>query len=140
MPKLEDIEEPAPRKKPRVRAEDIISVVNAVAKGMPCESAVNILCGLGLDDDAARKMVDPAKATYEAAEKPAPPVVNVTVPKDAIRVDVGHAPAPSVTVQPADVVVQAAAPAAPARPMAAVVRIHRNTMGRIDHATIESDG
>ena len=143
MPKLEDADDVAPKKRPRVRADDIIAVVNAVAKGMPCESAVNVLCGLGMDEEGARKMVDPAKSAYETASKPdpvAPPVVNVTVPKDAIQVHVERPAAPNVTVKPADVVVQAAAPAAAPRPMSAVVRIHRNTMGRIDHATIESEG
>lgn len=140
MPNLDDLDAPS-RKRPRVRADDLVSVVNAVAKGMPCESAVNILCGLGMEEGAARKMVDPARAAYETDAKPAPaapPVVNVTIPENAIKVNVERPAPANVTVKPADVVVQAAAPAAAPRPMSAVVKIHRNTMGRIDHATIES--
>ena len=128
LPDDDGDEAPKP-KKSRVRADDLVAVVNAVAKGMPCESAVNILCSLGMPEESARKMCDPAKASYEKATAPVAPVNHVHVPKDAIRVEMGSMPAPVIHVAPADVTVHEA----PEKESCAYVHtVKRNSMGRIE--------
>ncbi len=133
MRRLADLpDDPPARKKRRVQAADIVAVVNAVSKGMPCESAVNILVELGLDDAAARKMCDPAKASYEGASKPVAPIHHVHIPKESIRVDVTQAAPPAaappvVNVAPAQVIMP------PERePKAFVHKVFRNNQGRIE--------
>lgn len=83
-----------------VTAQDCAAVAQAVAKGLPVESAVRILKHFGMSEEDCRAWLEPASSAYEAAVVPKAPSVNVTVPKDAIRVsvEVKQAAAPGATV------------------------------------------
>lgn len=136
---LSDIPDPVPAKEPT--AADAIAIVNAVAKGMPLESAVRLLCSLGMGEEDARRMCDPAAASYETSQAPAPAETHIHVPESAIRVEVEKAeparvtlPPMRVVVEPAPVVVQPAEarPRIPYR-----VSIQRGDDGLVSGAMLE---